>query len=80
MFCFFFVEIFGNATDEHRLFKFLMQDYEEWRLVRPVLNRSEPVVVTFSAELVGVAKVVMKLFQHPRFAKDVDMQSEMCII
>lgn len=53
-------ERLGNTTDDQRLLKFLLHDYKNRRLVRPVKDRSEAVVIGFSAELIGVAKVVRK--------------------
>ena len=53
-------ERLGNTTDDQRLLKYLLQDYKNRRLVRPVKDRSEAVVIGFSAELIGVAKVVRK--------------------
>lgn len=50
-------ERLGNTTDDQRLLKYLLQDYKNRRLVRPVKDRSKAVVIGFSAELIGVAKV-----------------------
>jgi len=47
-----------NITHEQRLLNHLLQDYKNRRLVRPVTDRSKPVIIGFSAELIGVAKVV----------------------
>jgi len=46
-----------NITHEQRLLNHLLQDYKNRRLVRPVTDRSKPVIIGFSAELIGVAKV-----------------------
>lgn len=48
----------GNKTHEQRLLDYLLQDYKNRRLIRPVKDRSKPVVIRLSAELIGVAKVV----------------------
>ncbi|XP_020629895.1 neuronal acetylcholine receptor subunit alpha-10-like isoform X1 [Orbicella faveolata] len=50
-------ERLGNTTDDQRLLKYLLRDYKNRRLVRPVKDRSKAVVIGFSAELIGVAKV-----------------------
>ena len=55
-----FAEHAGNITIEQRLLNLLLQDYKNRRLVRPVKDRSKPVIIKFSAELIGVAKVVRK--------------------
>ena len=49
-----------NITHEQRLLNHIMQDYKNRRLVRPIMDRSKPVIVEFSAELLGVAKVVRR--------------------
>ena len=53
-------ELLENTTDDQRLLKYLLQDYKNRRLVRPVKDRSKAVVIGFSAELIGVAKVVRR--------------------
>jgi len=50
--------IAGNETHERRLLNQIMYDYKNRRLFRPVMDRSKPIIVGFSAELIGVAKVV----------------------
>ena len=55
-----FAEHAGNITHEQRLLNHLLEDYKNRRLVRPVMNRSEPIIIKFSAELIGVAKVVRR--------------------
>ncbi|KAM7446837.1 hypothetical protein ABFA07_004947 [Porites harrisoni] len=47
----------GNETHERRLLHQIMYDYKNRRLFRPVMDRSKPIIVGFSAELIGVAKV-----------------------
>lgn len=47
----------GNLTQEQRLLDHLLQNYRTRRLIRPVKDLSKPIVIDFSAELVGVAKV-----------------------
>ena len=55
-----FAEHAGNITHEQRLLNHLLEDYKNRRLVRPVMDRSKPVIIKFSAELIGVAKVVRR--------------------
>ena len=47
-----------NISHEKRLLNHLLQDFQNRRLVRPVIDCTKPVTVRFSAELLGVAKVV----------------------
>lgn len=46
-----------NISHEKRLLNHLLQDFQNRRLVRPVIDCTKPVTVRFSAELLGVAKV-----------------------
>jgi len=62
-------ERLGNTTDDQRLLNYLLQDYKNRRLVRPVKDRSKAVVIGFSAELIGVAKVVRKKLKSWRIFK-----------
>ena len=48
----------GNETHERRLLNQIVYDDKNRRLFRPVMDRSKPIIVGFSAELIGVAKVV----------------------
>jgi len=66
-------EQLGNTTDDQRLLNYLLQDYKNRRLVRPVKDRSKAVVIDFSAELIGVAKVVRKKLK-PLILNDYDFQ------
>ena len=62
-------ERLGNTTDDQRLLKYLLRDYKNRRLVRPVKDRSKAVVIGFSAELIGVAKVVRKELKSSKIFK-----------
>ncbi|PFX16347.1 neuronal acetylcholine receptor subunit alpha-7-like isoform X2 [Stylophora pistillata] len=46
-----------ESAQELRLLDHLLKNYKTRRLIRPVKDRSKPVVIGFSAELIGVAKV-----------------------
>ena len=63
---FFLVEHHGNLTQEQRLLDHLLQNYRTRRLIRPVKDLSKPIVIDFSAELVGVAKVVRKMYKFKK--------------
>lgn len=65
-FLFFLVEHHGNLTQEQRLLDHLLQNYRTRRLIRPVKDLSKPIVIDFSAELVGVAKVVRKMYKFKK--------------
>lgn len=65
-FLFFLVEHHGNLTQEQRLLDHLLQNYRTRRLIRPVKDLSQPIVIDFSAELVGVAKVVRKMYKFKK--------------
>ena len=66
LFYFFLVEHHGNLTQEQRLLDHLLQNYRTRRLIRPVKDLSKPIVIDFSAELVGVAKVVRKMYKFKK--------------
>ena len=66
IFFIFLVEHHGNLTQEQRLLDHLLQNYRTRRLIRPVKDLSKPIVIDFSAELVGVAKVVRKMYKFKK--------------